>query len=88
MGRAPKPSPQFFCRRLHFSFAYAKHAFSTRLEAGKYCTFGARNAARNRADVMEIVASSPSDRRQVGQQRIRNGPQRGISRGGGRTTTS
>jgi hypothetical protein len=29
----------------------------------------ARNAARNRADVMEIVANSPSDRRQVGQQK-------------------
>ena len=37
--------------------------------ARKYCTFGARSAARNRADVMEIVANSPSDRRQVGRQK-------------------
>ena len=37
--------------------------------ARKYCTFGARSAARNRADVMEIVANSPFDRRQVGWQK-------------------
>ena len=48
----------------------AQHsAFSTWLEAGKYCICGARNAARNRANVMEIVANSSSDRRQVGRQK-------------------
>src|SRR4051812_33061898 len=44
-------------------------AFSTWLEAGKYCICGARNAARNRENVMEIVANSSSDRRQVGRQK-------------------
>jgi hypothetical protein len=50
------PARGFFLPpRLHFSFTYAKHAFSYLVGARKYCTFGARNAARNRADVMEIV---------------------------------
>jgi hypothetical protein len=59
----------FFCRRLHFSFAYAKHAFSYLVGARKYCTFGARNAARNRAGRDGNVANSSSDRRQVGRQK-------------------
>jgi hypothetical protein len=48
----------FFCRRLHFSFGYAKHTFSTWLGPGNTALLG-----------MEIVANSPSDRRQVGQQK-------------------
>jgi hypothetical protein len=38
-----------FCRHLPFSFAYAKHAFNCPSRARKYCTFGVRNAARDRA---------------------------------------
>jgi hypothetical protein len=63
------PRPELFLPLFTLSFAYAKHAFQVPDESRKYCTFRARSAARNRADVMEIVANSPSDRRQVGRQK-------------------
>jgi hypothetical protein len=58
-------SLKFFCHRLHFSFAYVKHALSTWLGPGNTALLGPEIGPT----VMEIVANSPSDRRQVGQQK-------------------
>ena len=65
-GSAP---PTFFCRRFYFSFAYAKHAFSYWWGPGNTEFLGPEMRLETGFDVMEMVANSSSDRRQVGRQK-------------------
>jgi hypothetical protein len=57
------------CRRFYFSFAYAKHAFSYWWGPGNTEFLGPEMRLETGFDVMEMVANSSSDRRQVGRQK-------------------
>src|SRR5947207_10273428 len=68
-----KSAHSFLPAAWHFSFA-TRNMPSVPDWARKYCTFGARSAARNRADGMEIVEIHPPIAARSAGRRIRNGP--------------
>jgi len=59
----------FFARRFALWFCHAKHAFSTWFGPGNTALLGPEVRPETGPDVMETVANSPSDRRQVGRQK-------------------
>ena len=63
-------SPIFFQAVCHFSFGYAKHMHSgIWWGPGNTALLGSEMRPETGPDVMETVANSPPDRRQVGRQK-------------------
>jgi hypothetical protein len=62
-------TPHFFCRHLHLSFATRNMPSANLVGSGNIALSGSEMRPETGPGVMEMVANSPSDRRQVGRQK-------------------